>query len=60
MSDWDKALFLMEHGVSPDYRAPDGNTVESLLKEVAKLSTASGSIPKPGFQRVSDRLKLGR
>lgn len=35
MQDWDLALYFLDHGVSPDYKAPDGNTVASILADRA-------------------------
>jgi hypothetical protein len=31
MSNWAVATWLLEHGLDPDYRAPDGQTVDSVL-----------------------------
>jgi len=33
LSAWDPALFLLDHGVSPEYVAPDHQTVRSILKD---------------------------
>jgi hypothetical protein len=33
MSNWQVATFLLEHGVSPDYTAPDGATLDSILAD---------------------------
>jgi hypothetical protein len=31
MSNWPVATWLLEHGLDPEYRAPDGQTVDSIL-----------------------------
>lgn len=33
MSNWPVAKFLLHHGVSPDYAAPDGMTLDSILAD---------------------------
>jgi hypothetical protein len=34
MQMWAEAAFFLRHGVSPDHRAPDGQTLQSILAEV--------------------------
>jgi len=33
MRQWDQALYLLEKGVPPDFKAPDGNTLETVLAD---------------------------
>jgi hypothetical protein len=34
MKQWAEALFFLQQGLSPDYTAPDGSSVRTILAEV--------------------------
>lgn len=57
MSDWEKAHFLLDQGVSIEHRGKDGNTVRSLFEQARTRFKTSGEVPKPGFQEFRERLK---
>jgi len=63
MQDWELALFFLAHGVSADYRAPDGNTLATILAERAEKYAAYQETPAPGYlelQRAAGVPKTGR
>lgn len=53
MTDYDTALFLLDHGVSPDQVGADGSTLRSLVS--AKADEGEASEP---FQKLRSRLGM--
>ncbi|HEY3443757.1 MAG TPA: ankyrin repeat domain-containing protein [Paludibaculum sp.] len=49
MQDWEPALFFLAHGVPPEYRAPDGNTLATVMAERAEKYAAYQETPPPGY-----------
>jgi hypothetical protein len=55
MSQWDQALFFLDHGVDPEYTSPDHQTVRSILTERA------GTYGEPDdaeYRKLKQRLQL--
>jgi len=57
MQQWDQAIFFLEHGVPAEYRAPDGNTVATILDDVAAREKASGGVLGEGYERLKTALR---
>ncbi len=57
MQDWDLALYFLGHGIAPDYRAPDGNTLASILVERAKSYVSYHETPPPGYVTLHSALQ---
>jgi len=49
MQDWDLALYFLNHGIRPDYKAPDGNTLASIMVELAARYVSYHQTPPPGY-----------
>ncbi len=61
MESWEPAAFLLEHGVSAAYTAPDGKSVASLLAARAVREAGYQKEPEPAFlvlQRELERVKI--
>ncbi len=56
MQDWDLALYFLSHGISPDYKAPDGNTLASVLAERAAGYVSYHESPPPGYKAFQAEL----
>ncbi|MEO7996198.1 MAG: hypothetical protein ABI852_02070 [Gemmatimonadaceae bacterium] len=52
-----EALFYLEHGVDPDYVAPDGNTVQKELEKGAKEYAMQQRPMEPGYDELVAALK---
>jgi hypothetical protein len=55
---WPEALFFLRHGVSPDYRAPDGKTVRDVLGEITAASWASVDTTDARYRELRDALGM--
>lgn len=58
MSQWDVAPVFLERGVPPDYQAPDGQTLQSILDE-KKAEYGHGPVD-PGYVALVDALETVR
>ena len=55
MREWDQALYLIQMKVSLDYRAPDGNTIDSVMEDCVKRNGLDNH-PEPGYIQVKAAL----
>ncbi len=58
---WEPALFLLEHGVSAEYEAPDGQSAAKMIAERVAEIAAKGKAPEAGLislQRLVQERRL--
>jgi hypothetical protein len=55
--NWDQALYLLEKGVPPDYKAPDGSTLETVLAYRVANDKSNGKAMEPGYFSLLEALK---
>ena len=56
MSQWDQAAFFIERGANVNYKAPDGNTLASVMAARATEQTAEDQTGKPGYAHFLELL----
>ncbi len=49
MGSWESAVFLLAHGGSPEYRAPDGKSAASLVEARVVADAGRRTAPEPAF-----------
>jgi len=57
MQDWDLALYFLDHDVPPDYKAPDGNTLASILADRAARYVDYRETTPPGYVALQAALQ---
>jgi hypothetical protein len=57
MQDWDLALYFLNHGIRPDYKAPDGSSLTSILIERAASYASYHETPSPGYRALETALR---
>lgn len=57
MREWDKATFLLEQGAGVKYKAPDGNTLASVMAARA-AEQAEDQSEKPGYAHFTSLLRM--
>ena len=56
MRQWDQAAFFIERGANVKYKAPDGNTLASVIADRAAEQTAEDQTGKPGYAHFLELL----
>jgi len=57
MQDWDLALYFLNLGVPADYRAPDGNTLATIMIELAARYVSYQETPPAGYVTLQSALQ---
>jgi len=60
MQQWPETVYLLEHGAPVDYRAPDGQTLLSVLERKAAEYKEEGREPEPGYTALLGAIRERR